>query len=155
MSKVKRKESLRYNSEGELVNYGFLELAYVYDKPVMMKREVILVMGMQRVNEKPPYHFYTRFYLRVTKGVNQYSVYVVRGHDLDEVGRNIARKGYTVEIVNEGATAVVKKWIGWDVIFDNYIISKPKLEKVAYKTRRTSKLKKVWLVIKRLFTPGD
>lgn len=158
--KRKVKDVIRTAANGEKINYGHLMVGIVNGIQVLASRQVLLVLGIRLTEQKVPEWFYTHGYLSVGFLSVKYKVYTVNRSNLHHLGELLSRNMRHVYCEDERDVTLTRSWFNGQVTYSatDPNDSEPlKLEEVQRKTRRrkVGKLKKVWLLIKRLFSRGD
>lgn len=155
---------------GLVTNYGKLMVGYVNGIPCLAHREVLLLLGIKLGNCKQPASFFNWLQLRIPLAGCYLTVYAVNSHQFDELGKQLSRRGYDAKAyTGHPHHAEPKKvFAGGFLVEDNYPIAQPvEIDPFKYHGRgalqmtgkgtpfvRTSKPRKLWLLIKRLFTRG-
>lgn len=162
MSKVKTKFKVKdlyaRNAKGEMENYGPLVAGSIHGIPCLGYREVLLLLGIKLIGGKQPQVFHTYSKLHIQVAGKWFIVYAKDQNQLDSLAVQLSYRGYQVKaVVSHDPGIVLNVWeygISVQETPRRDPVESPR-ETTYRPWKRKSKLKKVWLVIKRLFSKDE
>lgn len=154
--KYKPKPIKRHDHTGKLVNYGILEIGIVAGIRCLANKETLLLIGAALAKQKVPGYFYTQHYVHVPLPNNLTSkVYAIRATDVSHLAGRISGRVQLkkAEVVNTSTHYPEETWEKGEKI-RSLPLPEPTLSPVQFKrkTKRVGKIRKFWLLLKRLFS---
>lgn len=155
-NKYRPKPIKRHDHTGAMVNYGTLEVGIVAGIRCLASKETLLLIGAGLAKQKVPDYFYTQHYVRVTlSNQTTLKVYAIKATDASGLASRISTRAplRKAELVyanhdrpEETYLAGFKeRQVDREVVCMATIDFKPT-------ARRVSKLRRLWLLVKRLFS---
>ena len=155
-NKYKPKPIKRYDHTGVMVNYGTLEVGIVAGIRCLGSKETLLLIGAGLAKQKVPDYFYTQHYVRVPISSQlELKVYAVKATDASGLAKRISNRAQLkkADLVYAYSGRPEETWV--DGVKEETLVPPAiRMEEVQFKTRvrRVSKLRRLWLLAKRLFS---
>lgn len=155
-NKYRPKVIKRYDHTGVMVNYGTLEVGIVAGIRCLANKETLLLIGAGLAKQKVPDYFYTQHYVRVPL-VNQsgLKVYAIKATDASGLASRISTRAQLkkADLIFAHNGRPEEQWED-GVKAQSMEAPVVRMEQVQFKSkiRRTSKLRRLWLLVKRLFS---
>lgn len=155
-NKYRPKPIKRYDHTGAMVNYGTLEVGIVAGIRCLGSKETLLLIGAGLAKQKVPDYFYTQHYVRVPISSQlELKVYAIKATDASFLAKRISARAQLkkAELMYAHNGRPEETWI--DGVKEEPVTTPElRIEVIQFKSNppRTSKLRRLWLLIKRLFS---
>lgn len=155
-NKYRPKPIKRYDHTGAMVNYGTLEVGIVAGVRCLGSKETLLLIGAGLAKQKVPDYFYTQHYVRVpVTSQLELKVYAIKATDASGLAKRVSTRAQLkkAELVYTNTDRTDETWT--DGVKEHVIThAEFKTEMAQFKTKakRVGKIRKCWLLVKRLFS---
>lgn len=155
-NKYRPKVIKRYDHTGTMVNYGTLEVGIVAGIRCLGSKETLLLIGAGLAKQKVPDYFYTQHYIRVPLSSHQeLKVYAIKATDASGLAKRVSIRAQLkkADLMYAHNGRPEEQWTD-GVKAESLTVPSIRMEEIQFKSkvRRVSKLRRLWLLIKRLFT---
>ena len=155
-NKYRPKPIKRHDHTGAMVNYGTLEVGIVAGIRCLGSKETLLLIGAGLAKQKVPDYFYTQHYIRVPVSSQlELKVYAVKATDASGLAKRLSTRSQLkkAELIfaSQGRTEELYE-NGVKVETESAPVMRREPMHFTTKVRRVSKLRRLWLLIKRLFS---
>jgi len=155
-NKYRPKPIKRYNLSGVMVNYGTLEVGIVAGIRCLASKETLLLIGAGLAKQKVPDYFYTQHHIRVpVTSQLELKVYAIKATDASGLAKRVSTRAQLkkAELVYTSTDRTDETWA--DGIKEHVITHdefKAGMAQFKTKAKRVGKIRKCWLLVKRLFS---
>jgi hypothetical protein len=154
--KYRPKPIKRYDHTGKLVNYGTLEVGIVAGIRCLANKETLLLIGAGLAKQKVPDYFYTQHHVLVPLSSQRtLKIYAIKATDISSLAGRISARVQLkkAELINAHTGTPETTWINGE---KERVTQPPEIQmeqvQIKYKTPRVGKIRKLWLLVKRLFS---
>lgn len=155
-NKYRPKPIKRYDHTGAMVNYGTLEVGIVAGIRCLGSKETLLLIGAGLAKQKVPDYFYTQHYVRVPISTQlELKVYAIKATDASFLAKRISSRARLkkAELMYVHNGRPEETWMD-GVKEESGAAPVVRMEQIQFKAKakRVSKLRRLWLLVKRLFS---
>lgn len=155
-NKYRPKPIKRHDHTGAMVNYGTLEVGIVAGIRCLASKETLLLIGAGLAKQKVPDYFYTQHYVRVTlSNRTTLKVYAIKATDASGLASRISTRAplRKAELIYANHERPEETYLAGfkERQVDNEMVSAVLVD-FKPTARRVSKLRRLWLLVKRLFS---
>ena len=155
-NKYRPKPIKRYDHTGAMVNYGTLEVGIVAGIRCLGSKETLLLIGAGLAKQKVPDYFYTQHYVRVPVSSQlELKVYAIKATDVSFLAKRISSRAQLkkADLIQAYNGRPDETWVD-GVKEESEALPVLRMEEIQFKSKpkRVSKLRRLWLLVKRLFS---
>lgn len=155
--RYKVKDVKRQEPNGQTVNYGHLVMGHINGIACLASREVLIRLGVNISTKKPPEYFYNHEHIQAIFGpMESYKVFAVNRSSVYVLGALLSNRAGKASLYHVTQFKVKRTWVRGFLEYTDGTEdwAPPKMQQVLYKQapKRVGGLKKLWLLVKRLFS---
>lgn len=157
--KYRPKPIKRHDHTGKLVNYGVLEVGVVGGIRCLGNKETLLLIGAGLAKQKVPDYFYAKHHVRVPlSNQSALKVYAIKATDVSHLAGRISGRTQLkrADLINTETGGREETWEKGSKLQVAPLPTTAEIQmtpvSIKYKTKRCGKIRKFWLLVKRLFS---